>query len=347
MVTGVLPAIDTGPAIAMRRLLFGQLLSRAVQTLVTLGVPELLADGPRTVDELARLTGTQVRPLRRLLTALVVFDVVAAEPDDHFGLTPLGATLRQDVPASAAPTALLAAGEVGEAWDDLRDTVRTGRAAFERTHGEGFFDHLRRDATTRLVFDRSQEAGLMVELPGILAAVGQPDVGTVVDVGGGDGALLAAVLTAEPTLRGVLLERSEAVAAAADRIARAGLADRCRLHVGDFFQEVPGGAGVYLLRHILHDWDDDRCVALLRRCAMAMDSVATLLVIETVPAKPAGTGVDAEVAALMDLYMMSLFDGGRERSLAELTELFAAAGLDLTRVTPLPGGAAVMTAVRR
>ncbi|WP_049887727.1 methyltransferase [Saccharopolyspora spinosa] len=331
------------PARQVRELLYGQLLSRALQAFAVLGVADELGDVVKSLDVLAERVGARPEPLRRLLRALAAFEVLVEPEPDHFGLAVLGHALRSDAPGSALPTALLATGEVGQAWDQLLETVRSGRPGFERAFGTSFFGYLELKPGLRTMFDRSQESGLRAELPDILRAVDLAD-GTVVDVGGGDGALLAGVLSAAPGLRGVLVDRQDAVAAARRRFEAADMAHRCEARIGDFFGPWPEGAEIYLLRHVLHDWEDERCAALLRGGRRVMAPGSRLLVVEFAHARRGESGPDARTAALMDLYMLSLFDGGRERTIAELVGLLDAAGLMVDSIAPLPTGAVVINA---
>jgi hypothetical protein len=313
---------------------------------VALPDAEQAREGPLDARGLAERTGADPAALTRLLRALAAFGVLEAAgttPPVRYRLTPLGATLRSDAPGSALPTALLALSATGPAWQRLPHVVREGRPAYAAEHGVDFFAHLDGDPWLRGVFDRSQETGLALELRGVLDALDLTGTGVVVDVGGGDGALLAGVLTACPRLRGVLVDRAAALPAARARFAAAGLAERCEAVEGDFFGTLPTGGDLYVLRHILHDWDDDSCVRLLRSCRAAMPPGARLALVDHM-ADPADDGERAEWGALMDLYMLTLFDGGRERGRAETEALLHRAGFTVTAVTRLPGGSAVVEA---
>ncbi|SHG69801.1 methyltransferase [Streptoalloteichus hindustanus] len=345
------PRDDLDLAGRMREMLFSHLVSRCLCAVAHLDVPDLLADGALPVAELATRTGAHPAALRRVLRALVLFEVFTEPAPDVFALTPLGATLRRDAPASARPSALLVGGVVGTAWNELPRSVRTGQPAFEEAFGAGFFDYLERRPEVRAVFARSQAEGLALELDEILAHVDLPEHGLLVDVGGGDGAFLTAVLATRPGVTGIVLDLPETAALAARRIAERGLAGRCAARAGDFFRAVPPGGDLYLLSHVLHDWSDADAVALLRVCAKAMPAHATLLVIDLVAAESTAAGTaDAgyRYAALLDLYMLSLFggDGGRERTAGEITDLLRAAGLVDVRVRRLPSGVGVVTARR-
>nr|AHE14550.1 putative O-methyltransferase [uncultured bacterium] len=329
----------------MRRLLLGRLVSSALSVAAQLRVADLLADGPRTAEELAVTTGTQAPALCRVLRTLAAFDVLAEDPDGRFALTPLGETLRSDVPGTAWPTALLAAGEIGQAWDGLLDTVRTGKPAFDRMFGTDVFTYFGAQPELRATFYASQAADLEVTLTE-LDAIDVTAHRTVVDVGGGDGALLAHLLAAAPQARGVLLDSPAVVAEAQARMAAAGLSDRCEVVAGDFFTAIPGDGDLYLMRDVLHDWPDERCVQLLRTCHRAMPDTATLAVIERVADPDLSAGADAQLTALMDLYMLAVLDG-RERSREELERLLTGAGFAVGSWHRLSRGTALVEATPR
>ncbi|WP_411153298.1 methyltransferase [Streptomyces sp. A30] len=213
-------------AMRMRALLHGHLVSRALTVVARLGIVELLTDGPLTAAELASRTGVDPASLRRLLGALAVFEVFDDLGDDKFGVTPLGATLHPECPGSTLPTALLLAQDFGEIWHDLAETVRDGGDAIQRRFGVGLFEHLQQNLELHDAFDRSQARGMELEAAEIFEYVRFDAGGTVVDIGGGDGSLLAEFLTRQPGRRGVLLD----VPATADRalanLEKAGVADQ-------------------------------------------------------------------------------------------------------------------------
>ncbi|MGV9316826.1 methyltransferase [Streptomyces sp. NPDC003691] len=342
----VQPPVPPAPeAVTMRRLLYGPLLAGALCTATELGLPELLHQRPRTAAGLADRVGASADSLDRLLRCLAAFGVVNAT-GDRYVLTSLGETLRPGVPGSALPTARLVQRVMAPVWHRLPDAVRSGKPAFPEVYGHGFFDHLALDPALREVFDRSQAAGLDLELPGVLAAVGESGGQTVVDLGGGDGALLAAVLAARPGARGVLADNDPtALGRARTALAAAGLGDRCAVRRLDLFTgELPAGPHTFLLRHILHDWGDDDCAALLRRIRAALAPGGRLLVVEHAAGASASSSEGTGVAALMDLYMLSLFPGGRERTQDRLRALLTAADLVPGEPAPLPTGSVVLTA---
>ncbi|GAA2657994.1 methyltransferase [Streptomyces lunalinharesii] len=336
-------------AARMRMLLYGQLVSKTLCTAVRLGVPEALAGDRRTAGELAAELAAHPQALRRLLRALVPFDVFTEDSDGTFGLTPLGRTLLAGTPGTARPTALLLAGEVGRTWSGLEDTLRTGRSAFRRLHGTDLFDYLEQQPERREVFDTSQEAGLRMELDEIFQSITFHGYPRIVDVGGGNGHLMCELLHRTPGSTGVVLDLHGTVPLAEKRIIEEGLTDRCTAVAGDFFTRVTPGADLYILSHVLHDWGDEQAVAILRTCATALPEHGRVMVIDLVtdasrpPGDPRGPH---RLPALMDLYMLSLFGaaGGQERTGAEFAALLGRAGLEPEETTVLPSGMAVITA---
>lgn len=334
---------DLDLAVRMRQMLYGQLLSRTLCAVAALDIPDILADAALGAEELAAKAGAQPDTLRQVLRALIPFGVFDEDESGAFRLTRLGATLRTDAEASALPTALLVHGEVGRSWNDFLVTMRTGETAFGQLYGTDFFSHLDDAPALRATFHQSQQHGLTLDLAGILRNLDFSEYKVLVDVGGGDGALLESVLAANPGMSGVLLDLPTVVAQASVRFAAAGLAERVELCGGDFFKVVPEGGDLYLLRQITHDLDDARCVELLSACRAAMDAGSTLMVMDIVTDGRAGGGPAAEMSSLMDLYMMSIF-GGRERSRAEFERLLGSAGFALRSVLPVSGHMAAILA---
>jgi hypothetical protein len=334
---GSLPPEHLANAAKVRSLLLGRLVTAAIGAAAQLRLPDLIAGGQGTVDQLAKATSTDPPGLYRLLRALTEIGVVEEQSPGTFGLTGLGHALRDDVPGTARPSALLASGEMGQAWDCLLYSVRTGRPAFENVFGTDLFGYLAERPERREVFYASQAADLEATLAG-LASVDLGGYQTIVDVAGGDGALLAALLARHPQGRGILLEQESVVPAARQRMTETGLADRCEVVSGDMFTAVPGEGDLYLMRDILHDWPDERCVELLSVCRAAMPAGAMLMVIERVAGEPAD-----QRTALMDLYMLSVLTG-QERTVGQYRGLLDRAKLCLSAVRQLPAGAVILTA---
>jgi hypothetical protein len=329
-------------AAALTRLANGYWAARAVQVAAKLGLADGLRDGPRAPPDLAAATGAHPDALRRLMRALASLGVLASDPEGRYRLTPMGELLRSDVAGSLRDfVARLGEPEYWGAWGALEHSVTTGRPAFELVFGARLFDHLARHPEAAARFDAGMAGGSARAAAAVVGALGDlSHVGTAVDVGGGRGALLAALLRAHPEMRGVLLELAHVAEAARVALAAAGLAGRCRVEVGDFFAAVPAGGDLYLLQRIVHDWEDADALRLLRTVRTAMPAHARLVLVEAVV--PSGDAPSQ--AKLLDLNMLVLV-GGRERTEEEYRALLAAAGLTLLRVTPATAAASVIETI--
>ena len=335
------PAGET-PAATLLQMLRGYWVSQAIVAAAQLGIADHLADGPRSCADLAGCTGVPAGSLRRLLRALASVGVFAEVADGTYGLTPLASCLRADAPGSLRASSIVTGELLYPAWGELLHSLRTGGPSFERVFGAGFFAHL---AAHPEVGERFQEMMAHLKLASnaaVPAAYDFSGCGTIVDVGGGNGSLLASVLAANPSARGILFELPHVLDQARRQLADAGVAGRCELVGGDFFAGVPAGGDAYLLRSILHDYDDERAARILRACRAAMPAGGRLLVIEQVVA---GGGESGEwMTTFLDLQMLILL-GGRERTEAEYRELFAAAGFRLRRVIPTRSPVSILEGV--
>ncbi|MFC8549463.1 methyltransferase [Streptomyces sp. NPDC057273] len=333
------------PAERLLWLLTGAWTTQALAACARLGLPEAMnrhtgVDG----SQLARAVGAHPQSVMTLLRYLAMLGVVAEGPDGY-RLTDVGALLDPEAPGSMRPLALMYGGPFYQSFAHLTHTVRSGEPGFEYLYGENHFDHFARDPELAALFDRSMasSAAMFDPLPShpVLTAAtvsGRPR--TVVDVAGGTGELLGRILTAHPTLRGVLLERPQVLAAARTYLDATGVGGRCDYRAGDF-ADVPPGGDVYILSRVLHDWDDDRCRSILGHCAEAMPRQADLLVVERL--LPAGA--DPSLATAWDLHMMCN-TGGRERTADHYGRLLEEHGLELVGHTPLALGAHVLHARR-
>jgi hypothetical protein len=303
--------------------------SRAVTVAAELGIADLLRDGPRDVDELALATGTHAPTLYRLLRALASIGIFVEGPGRCFELSPVGQFLRRDHPLSVDPAArFFGADYEWRVWGELQHSVRTGKSAAVHALGCDLWEHRRRHPEHGEVFDAAMRTLSRAESAGILAAHDFGRYGTVADIGGGTGAVLATVLAAHRQTRGILFDQPQVVAGADPVLRDAGVADRVSVVPGDFFVEIPSGADAYILAHILHDWPDEDAVRILRRVRSAMAPDARLLLLEAVVGPP---NVDPPVKFL-DLMMLVAL-GGQERTEGEWRALLAAADLELTGTT--------------
>jgi O-methyltransferase domain/Dimerisation domain len=314
----------------LRELIMGFRSTQLVHAAARLDLAEHLRNGPRSAQELAPHVGAHAPTLHRLMRALAALGVLAPADRDGFALTAEGELLRSDADGSLRNLArLYGAPWLWQAYGDLITSVRSGEPAFDRVHGQPFFDHLAHHPDAAADFDAAMSSYSAGEARAVAEAY--PDFSAmrhVVDVGGGQGLLLAELLRRHAHLRGTLFERAPVIAAAREPIAAAGLA--AQLQAGDFFAGVaPAGADAYLLKSVIHDWDDERALAILRRCRAAMTPPASrLLLIERLLADDPGAGPEA---ALFDINMLVTV-GGRERSAADHEALLRGAGLRMTRV---------------
>lgn len=317
--------------------------ARAIHVAVELGVPELLQEGPRTAAALAEATGAHEQTLRRLLRLLAtvgVFDDLGH--DDLFAQNALSAVLLPD-PASPVATdaRFQAAPWHWRAWEQLAHSVRTGEASFDVANGTSFWQLTHEDPDARELFNRAMGSVSLAEAGQVAAAYDFSGAATVVDIGGGRGSLMAAVLDAFPGLRGTLLERPPVAEEARELLTGRGLADRCEILPGDFFETIPDGADLYLIKHVLHDWDDDDVVRILRRIAAAMTPDSRLLVIDNlIDERPAASTL------FVDLLLLVLV-GGAERSESEFAALLEKSGLTVERSLPCGAGPVRIVEIRR
>lgn len=318
--------------------------SRGLHVATELGIADLLKDGPKSMEELARATGAHQQSLYRLLRMLAGQGVFAEEPLGYFRLTPTAAVLQVGVPGSVHDAVQMVGDLAGDGswWTAvarLRHSVMTGAPGFTSVHGMGFFDYLTQHPEAGVWFDRGLANFATMENTAIVSCYDFGPYHRVVDVGGGQGGFLAEVLQTFPSVNGVLYDRPQVIQEPA-YLTATGLLNRYEVEGGDFFQSVPRGGDVYVLKHILHDWGDERSVQILRKCREAMRDDARLLVVDAV----VPPGNDPHPSKIMDMLMMVLVEG-QERTEEEFGELFYQAGLTLTRVIPTPSVLSIVEGV--
>jgi hypothetical protein len=299
-----------------------------LRAICELRIADHLIDGPRTVGDLAALTGTHAPSLNRALRALACKGVFTEVEPGVFGLTPLAQPLRGDHPVSLRDAYPLLAPDI-EAWAFFDHSVRTGQASFDRAHGLGYWEYMAEHPDDSARFDASQQAATRLELRTVLPAYDWSTFRTIVDVGGGNGAFLSAILAKFTSLHGILYDLPHVVEAAGPVLADCGVADRCKVVGGSFFESVPPGADAYMLKRILYGWDDDRAAALLRIVRAGMRDDSRLLILEPI-VQP---GNEFNVGKLYDLLLLAMVAGGA-RSLERLEELLAKADMELVRIVP-------------
>jgi O-methyltransferase domain/Dimerisation domain len=323
------PACD--PPQLLRRLISGYQATFLIQVAAELNLADLLADGPRGAEELATAAGCNPNALRRLLFALAQLEVFARRPDGRFELTPLGACLRSSHPdALNAFARYQAHAVIQQPWSGLLHSVRTGETAFEEVFGASLFDYLASRPDVAALFTSGMTARTAEHLGAIVGAYDWRNFETIIDVGGADGTLLTSILAAAPNARGIIFDQHRVRDAAERRITSEALQGRCAFAGGDFFAAVPSDADAYLFKYILHDWEDDQAVAILRNVRSAAPAHARLLVIEPLLMRDDQYALQT---AMMDVAML-VVTGGRERSADEFAELYDRAGFRLTRILP-------------
>lgn len=304
----------------------GSWITQGIWVAAELGIADLLTDGPRTAGELAEKTLTHGNALYRVLRALASVGMFAEDAHGRFSLTPLADLLRTDASASQRPFAIMMGAEFHEAWGELLHSVRTGEPGFEKRFGVPFFQYMTERPERGKIYDAAMTGVHGGETEPMLDAYDFSPFQTVIDIGGGNGLVLAAILQRHPTVKGILFDLPAVVDRARTIISGLGLSNRCQIVGGDFFSSVPVGGDAYVMRHIIHDWDDNEAVAILRNCRAAMNPEGRILVVETVipPANEPCFG------KWLDLMMLVV--GGRERTEEQYRRLFLEAGLELNSI---------------
>jgi hypothetical protein len=321
------------PHFTLYRMITGFYVSQAIYVIARLGIADFLSSGPLNADDLAQRSKTHAPSLKRVLRLLAAADVFTEDEEGRFALTPIGDHLRAGVPGSMRAAALLFGGIAQRAWGDLLHSVKTGEPAFHRVFGQDSFAYFAQHPEEAANFDDAMGDFTSQIATAVAKCYDFSGFHRVVDVGGGNGALLAGILTAHPSLKGTLFDLPQVVERARPRLRELGFADRCEVVAGDFFAEVPGGADAYLLKHVIHDWADERAAAILKNCRTAMRPATKLLTVEGVYPPHIDQSEASRGAAANDVNML-VCTGGRQRSEAEFRSLYALAGFTLSRIIP-------------
>ena len=313
----------------MRHIWPGAMAAQAIGVAAALRIPDLLANGTQSSEELAVATNTHAPTLRRLLLALVSLGMFSETTEGHFANTPMSEALRANHPKQARPWALFfTAPFIWNTLGELQQAVTTGNSVFSSVHGMPFFAYLSDHPEDARQFNAAMSAAPL-SVPGVVASYDFTGLESITDIGGGHGALLEEILTRYPKPRGVLFDLPEVVSGVSE-LRSERFRDRCQIVSGDFFKDIPE-SDAYILKRILHDWDDDQALAILRNCRKAIKPNGKLLLIEALlesrsePAK-----------RMLDLLMLVL-SGGRERTEDDFRELLDAAGFRITRLIRTPG----------
>ena len=334
-------AADSGSlGLRMAELVTGFQVSAAIGALARLGVADALADGPLTVPALAARVGADPVALRRMLHTLSDVGLFESAGAENVALSPLGQLLRADIAGSARRAAVAATEEWRwRAYGYVTHSLRTGEPGFRVAHGCGLWEYLDRDPAAAEWFNDVMSRISAVNAAATVQCYDFAGIGRLVDVGGGYGGLLQAVLQAHPAMRGVVFELPSVARGAAERLSTTTVADRCETIVGDFFASVPPNGDAYVLSWVLHDWDDASAIRILTNCRKVLHEGGRVLVIEMIvpapndPETPTSPAISRLVKEA-DLEMLVVV-GGRERTLSEYRQLLASADLQLSRVVAL------------
>jgi ubiquinone/menaquinone biosynthesis C-methylase UbiE len=330
----------TTPQQQLNQLICGNWSSQCIYVAAKLGIADLLKEGPGSVEDLARETGTHQKSLYRLLRALASIGVFVEMPGEQFTLTPAADLLRSDVSDSQRNLAILMGEEHYRAWGDLLYSIQTGRPAFERIYGQAIFDLLSHDSDKAAFVEKAMAAVHEWQTAALLDVYDFSGFASVADIGGGNGTTLCQILRRYASLHGALFDLPGVIQRASQVVDRFELSDRIHLIAGDFFQSVPNGADAYLLRHIIHEWDDDKAIRILNNVHRAIDQNGRLLVVES--AIPAGN--EPFFGKLLDLNML-VIRGSRERTEDEFRHLFGRAGFRLARIVPTGAEVSVLEGI--
>lgn len=313
--------------------------SQAVYVAAKLGIADLLAEGPKCCEEVACATGADRDAIRRLLRALAGLGILT-ENQHSFHLTGIGMPLQSGVPGSLRSMVLTLGEEHYYAWGKLLDSVQNGEPAFDRVYKTSLFGYLQNNPAAGETFHRAMDDFTRQAALACALAYDFSGIRSAVDVGGGHGALIVTMLRCYPEMTGILFDSGDVLERARHTFRTAAVDDRGIVVAGDFFESIPQGADAYLLKNILHDWDDDSAVKILRNCRRAINDRGRLLVIEIV----LGTGTDDPFESLLDLNML-VISGGRERTESEYRRLFENGGFRLTSITQTMAGVSIIEGV--
>ncbi len=329
------------PAAELMKLINGFWMTQAVYVAAKLGIAEQLAGGAKSAAELVEQISVSERPLHRLLRALASVGVFAERQDGRFELTPMANSLRADVPGSLKPMALMRGEWQYGAWSKLLHCITTGGSAFEKLFGQPMFDFLATDPQRGALFDAAMTSIHGRETQLLLDVYDFGAGNLVIDIGGGNGSLLSAILRKHSKLHGLLFDLPSVIERAKSNDALNDVRERLAFQSGSFFESVPANDGIFLMRHIIHDWNDEQSTTILKHCRSAMSVTSRLLIAEFVIPQ----GNEPFLGKWFDLAML-VGPGGQERTADEYSALLAASGLRMTRIVPTVSEISLVEAVR-
>lgn len=334
---------DSSPSMVMLQMISGTWLSQLIYAAAKLGIADLLKDGPKISEELANSTGTHARFLYRALRALASYGIFKEIEPNCFGLTPLAETLQSGVPGSMRNMAIHGGDEYNfYPFGKILYTLQTGKSAFHHFHGIGIFEYLTQHPDTGKDFDEAMTEYVSQMHISFAAAYDFSGVKRVVDVAGGHGTLIKSILKANPTMTGILFDRPSVIEGSRKSIEAAGLADRCDVVGGDFFESVPSGGDVYIVSSVIHGWNNEDSAKILRNCHRAMVDNGRLLLGELV----IPTGNEPFFGKIQDINLMIAADSGQERTKDDFQKLYEMSGFKLTRIIPTQSLGSIVEGVR-
>jgi hypothetical protein len=317
------------PKQQLMQLISGYWVSQAVYGVAKLRIAEQLVSGPKTASELAGKVDCDAGALRRTLRALASVGVFAEDEEKRFALTEIGDCLREDSPTSARPSTIMLTEIFYSSWGNFLHSLQTGQPAFEEQTGQPLFEYLAKNSDKAAVFDAAMVSYMSEESEAIATTYNWPSAGKIMDVGGGSGGLIRAVLAKEPQLSGAIFDLPEVIDRNQELYEADNVLSKCEFHPGDFFSSISEGADIYMFRNIIHDWDDERSINILKNCERACRTRGKVLLLEYVI--PEGNIPFA--GKWLDL-MMLVGPGGQERTEEEYRVLLESAGLEVTNIIP-------------
>lgn len=327
------------PPVQLMKFIIGRWISKPIYVAAELGIADMLEGGPRSIEELAQETETHAPFLYRILRALASVGIFSENDNRKFELTPMAEYLKTGAMRSIAQ--MFNSEWNDKAWEYFLDSVKTGETAFEMAHGLPVADWLEKNPQAAKIFNEANAIKAAVSHRAIVDAYDFSGINTLTDVGGGFGFLMSEILTANPSLKGVILDVPSVIRETKRIIREREIEDRCQAIEGDFFVHIPSGSDAYLLSNILHDWPDDKCQQILASCHKAMRINSKLLAMEMI----IPSGNEPSVAKLLDLEML-VITGGRERTEAEYKEIFESSGFKLTRIIPTKENVCIIEGIK-
>ncbi len=327
---------------ALLQMITGYWTSQAIYVAAKLGIADLLKDGPKSCDILAKSTETSQRELFRLLRYLASIGIFAEVEDTFFELTPLAAYLQSETPSSLRSLVIYYGEETYRPWGSILHSIKTGETAFNQVHSSGVFQYFAQHPESAAVFNQAMTEYTAEESIAVINAYDFSKFDKIVDVGSGQGSFMATILKANDKPKGILFDLPQGVGGAKKHLETANIMDRCEIIEGDFFESIPSGGDAYIFKNIFVNWDDERCIDILKNCHHAMAENGKLIIVEVSVISPKNA---PSFSKLFDLHML-VMTGGRGRTEAEFQALFAATGFNLTNIIPTESPVSIIEGVR-